>query len=62
MIRTQDTAPKAPDHELIRLDAAEHPERSYREHIEAARRIAAPSYRAEIHRLMAAGTLDEEEE
>ncbi len=48
--------------EEIRKDAAEHPERSYREHIEAARRIAAPSYREEIRRLMVAGTLDPEED
>ena len=48
--------------EEIREDAARHPERTYRESVEAAREIAAPSYRAEIRRLMAAGTLDEEEE
>ncbi len=48
--------------EEIRKDAAAHPERSYSEHVEAARRIAAPSYREEIRRLMAAGTSDPEEE
>ncbi len=34
----------------------------YSEHIEAARRFAAPSYREEVRRLMAAGTLDPEED
>lgn len=48
--------------EAIRVDAAEHPERTYREHIEAAEAIAAPSYRDEIRKMMAAGTLDEKEE
>ncbi len=56
------TATKLPDHEAILRDAQEHPERSYREHVEAARTIAAPSYREEVRRLMAAGTLDPEEE
>jgi hypothetical protein len=62
MIRTQDTAPKAPDHEQIRRDAQEHPERTPSEHEAAARTIAAVSYREEVRRLMAAGTLDPEEE
>ncbi len=54
-------ATQPPDHEEIREDAARHPERTYRESVEAAREIAAPAYRAEIHRLMAAGALDEED-
>ena len=37
--------------ERIRHDAAEHPERSYREHV-AAERIAAESYREEVRRMM----------
>jgi len=59
--RTAPTA-KIPDHELIRLDAAAHPERTYSEHEAAARSIAAVSYRGEIRAMMKAGTLDEEEE
>lgn len=46
--------------ERIRLDAAEHPERSYRGHVEAARMEAAAEYRAEIRRMMDAGSLDED--
>ena len=44
--------------ERIREDAAAHPERTYREHVEAAQDIAAESYRAEIRAMMDAGTLD----
>lgn len=44
--------------EEIRLDAAEHPERNYREHVEAAEAIAAKEYKAEIRRMMTAQTLD----
>ncbi len=61
MIRTQDTAPKVPDHELIRLDAAEHPERTYSEHVEAARRIAAVSYREDLRRIQRLELVEEEE-
>ena len=42
---------RLPDHELIRRDAAAHPERGYREHVEAARRIAAKSYREDLKRI-----------
>ncbi|CAN5583855.1 hypothetical protein BH24ACT22_BH24ACT22_21460 [soil metagenome] len=42
------TAPKLPDHELIRRDAAAHPERTPSEHEAAARRIAAKSYRRDM--------------
>jgi hypothetical protein len=45
--------------EAIRRDAAVHPERSYREHVEAAEEIAAVFYRAEIRAMMKAGTLDD---
>jgi hypothetical protein len=40
-----------PDHERIRLDAAAHPERSYREHVEAAREIAGRTYREDLRRI-----------
>jgi hypothetical protein len=55
MIRNQDNAPRsgAPDHEFIRLDAAAHPERSYREHVEAAREIAGRTYREDLSRIQA---------
>ncbi len=55
------TAPKLPDHELIRRDAAAHPERTYREHVAAAEEVAAAEYRAEIRAMMRAGTLDPDE-
>ncbi len=55
------TAPKLPDHELIRLDAAAHLERTYREHVAAAEEAAAAEYRAEIRAMMKAGTLDDSE-
>lgn len=47
------TAPRVPDHELIRLDAAAHPERSYLEHIEAARTIAGRTYAEDLRRIQA---------
>ncbi len=40
-----------PTHERIRLDAAAHPERSYSEHIEAARDIAGEQYREDLRRI-----------
>ncbi len=46
-----------PDHELIRLDAAAHPERSYSEHITAARRIAAETYRRDLSRISPAANV-----
>ncbi len=48
---TAPTAPKLPDHELIRRDAAAHPERTYSEHIEAARAIAGRPYVEDLRRL-----------
>jgi len=48
--------PATPDHELIRLDAAAHPERSYSEHIEAARTIAGRTYREDLRRIQARAT------
>jgi len=45
------TAPSVPDHELIRRDAAAHPERTYSEHVEAARSIAAETYREDLSRI-----------
>ncbi len=51
----KDNAPRsgAPDHELIRLDAAAHPERTYSEHVEAAREIAGRTYREDLSRIQA---------
>ena len=40
-----------PDHERIRLDAAAHPERSYNEHVEAARAIAGQTYVEDLRRI-----------
>jgi hypothetical protein len=49
---TQDsTVPPVPDHELIREDARLHPERSYREHVEAARAIAGRTYVEDLRRI-----------
>ena len=48
---TEDPAPRLPDHELIRLDAAAHPERTHREHVEAAREIAGATYRDDLARI-----------
>ncbi len=45
------TAPRLPDHELIRLAAAAHPERSHRDHEAAARRIAGETYRRDLSRI-----------
>lgn len=54
----KDTAPRTTIDERIRLDAAAHPERTYRQHIEAARRIAAEEYRRETRKLADADMLD----
>ena len=48
--------------EELRLDAARHPERIYREHVVAAREIAAAEYRAEVRRMMALDMLEDGEE
>ena len=50
MDKTQDTRP-VPDHELIRRDAAAHPERSYHEHVEAAIAIAGRTYVEDLRRI-----------
>jgi hypothetical protein len=42
---------RLPDHELIRLDAAAHPERLPSEHEAAARRIAGRTYRDDLARI-----------
>ena len=62
MARTEHSAPRTPDHELIRLDAAAHPERSYREHVEAARAIAGRTYVEDLSRIIRReGSLEEGE-
>ena len=40
----EDPVPRLSDHELIRLDAAAHPERTYGQHVEAAREITGQTY------------------
>jgi len=47
------TVPDArlPDHERIRLDAATNPQRSYREHVEAARAILGEQYQEDLRRI-----------
>ncbi len=45
------TAPRVPDHELIRLDAAAHPERTISEHEAAARAIAGRTYVEDLRRI-----------
>ncbi len=51
MNTSKHNAPRLPDHELIRLDAAANPQRSYREHVEAARAIAGRTYREDLRRI-----------
>ena len=48
---TKDPAPRLPDHELIRLDAAAHPERAPSEHEAAARQIAGRTYLEDLRRI-----------
>ena len=55
------TAPRVPDHELIRLDAAANPRRSYREHVEAARAICGETYVGDLRRIQRPGLVEEEE-
>lgn len=55
-------SPNPDDHQRILQDARQHPDRTYCEHVEAAERIAAAEYRAEVRRMMAAGTLDPDDE
>ncbi len=49
--RRGQSARRLPDHELIREDARRHPERSYREHVEAARTIAGRTYVEDLRRI-----------
>ncbi len=44
-----------PTHEKIRRDAAAHPERSYSEHVQAARAIAGEQYQEDLRRLLSRG-------
>ncbi len=48
---TKAPAPRLPDHELIRLDAAAHPERTPSEHEAAAREIAGRTYVEDLRRI-----------
>ena len=48
---TKDPAPRLPDHELIRLDAAAHTERTPSEHEAAARAIAGRTYVEDLRRI-----------
>jgi hypothetical protein len=57
MARTEHSAPRTPDHELIRLDAAAHLERTCSEHITAARAIAGETYRRDLSRISPAANL-----
>jgi hypothetical protein len=41
-------APRVPDHELTRLDAAAHPGWTYSEHVEAAREIGGRTYAEDL--------------
>ena len=47
----KDPAPRLPDHELIRLDAAAYPERTPSEHEAAARAIAGRTYVEDLRRI-----------
>ena len=51
---TKAPATRLPDHELIRLDAAAHPERTPSEHEAAAREIAGRTYREDLRRISSA--------
>jgi len=51
MNTSKHNAPRLPDHELIRLDAAAHPERSYSEHVAASRTILGEQYREDLRRI-----------
>ncbi len=46
----EDPASRLPDHELIRLDAAAHPERTYAEHVQAAHEKAGRTYVEDLRR------------
>jgi hypothetical protein len=51
---------RTPDHELIRRDARRHPERTYSEHVEAARAIAGRTYVEDLRRIQGRELEDEE--
>ncbi len=51
MDRSKSIAPRVPDHEQIRLDAAAHPERTPSEHEAAAREIAGRTYVEDLRRI-----------
>ena len=48
---TKNPAPRLPDHELMRLDAAVHPERTPSEHEAVAREIAGRAYVEDLRRI-----------
>ncbi len=48
------TAPRLPDHEKIRRDAAANLQRSYREHVQASRDICGETYRDDLARISSA--------
>jgi hypothetical protein len=51
MDTSKSSAPRLPDHELIRRAAAAHPERLPSEHVKAARTIAGRTYRRDLSRI-----------
>ncbi len=48
---TKTPAPRLPDHELIRLDAAARPEQTHDQHVEAAREMAGRTYVDDLRRI-----------
>lgn len=54
IVRAKERRIPLPAHELIRRDAAAHPERGYSEHVEASRRIAGRQYREDLEHISAA--------
>jgi len=54
------TGRSVPTHEQIRRDAAAHPERTYSEHVQAAREIAGETYRKDLRRIQRRGLVEEE--
>jgi hypothetical protein len=49
--RENSTVPPVPTHERIRRDAAAHPERTYSEHVQAAREIAGRTLVDDLRRI-----------
>jgi hypothetical protein len=60
MDKDKSSAPRLPDHEKIRLDAAANMQRSYSEHIAASRDICGETYVADLRRIQRR-QLEEEE-